>query len=243
VPKINVYLSDELADQVKEVGVPVSAVCQRALEQAVRKIGAIRAIRLDDPESQDAAAHQARFTDRVRTVLRLATEKAGEEGSATVGTAHLLAGVLAEGGNLALRLLQAMDVDPDRITLPEPDAGDATPTAFSRTAAAALELAVTEAITLGHNYVGCEHLLIGLAAEPDGTGGAVLRGLGVDARSARQAVVAALSGYAHLRAASLSGAVNLRAAAAPPDQAAAIADVVRRELQPIVARIERLERA
>lgn len=232
MPKINVYLPDELAEQVKEVGVPVSAVCQRALEQAVRRIGTIRSVRLDDPASLDAAIRQSRFTDRVRTVLRLATERARAAGSATVGTEHLLAGVLEEGGNLALKVLRAMDVDPDRITLPEAPAGDASPNAFSRTAAAALELTVTEALTLGHNYVGCEHLLLGLVAEPDGTGGAVLRGLGVDVRSTRQIVVAALSGYAHLQAA--SGAA---------DPTAVVTAVVRRELQPLVERIERLEQA
>ncbi|WP_158842314.1 Clp protease N-terminal domain-containing protein [Saccharothrix deserti] len=231
MPKINVYLPDELAEQVKEVGVPVSAVCQRALEQAVRRIGSIRAIRLDDPASQDAAARQSRFTDRVRTVLRLAADRARADGSATVGTEHLLVGVLEEGGNLALRVLRAMEVDPDRITLPEQPAGDATPTAFSPSAAVALELGVTEAITLGHNYVGCEHLLIGLAAEPDGTAGNVLRALGVDPRSARQAVVAALSGFAHFQAAST-----------PADPTAVITAVVRKELQPVVERIERLER-
>jgi len=227
-----VYLPDDLAEQVKESGVPVSVVCQRALEQAVRRIGAIRAIRLDEPASQDVAARQSRFTDRLRTALRLAADRARADGSATVGTGHLLAGVLGEGANLALRVLRAMDVDPDRITLPERP-GDATPTAYGPTAAAALELAVTEALTLGHDYVGCEHLLIGLAAEPDGTAGEVLRGLGVDPRSARRAVVAALSGLAHLRAAT----------AAQPDPAALITAVVRRELQPLVERIERLETA
>lgn len=231
MPKINVYLPDDLAEQVREAGVPVSAVCQRALEQAVRRIGTIRAIRLDEPASQDAAARQSKFTDRLRTALRLAADRARADGSATVDTEHLLAGVLAEGANLALRVLRAMDVDPDRVTLPE-RSGDATPTAYGPTAAAALELAVTEALTLGHNYVGCEHLLIGLVTEPDGTAGEVLRTLGADARSTRQAVVAALSGLAHLQATT----------AAQPDPTAVITAVVRRELQPLVERIERLER-
>ncbi|MEU4442315.1 Clp protease N-terminal domain-containing protein [Actinosynnema sp. NPDC050801] len=232
MPKINVYLPDDLSEQVKEAGVPVSAVCQRALEQAVRRIGTIRAIRLDEPATQDAAARQSRFTDRLRTVLRLAADRARADGSATVGTGHLLGGVLEEGANLALRVLRAMDVDPERVRLPE-RSGDAAPTAYGTTAAAALELAVTEALTLGHDYVGCEHLLIGLVAEPDGSAGRVLRGLGVDPRGARQAVVAALSGLAHLQAAT----------AARPDQTAAITAVVRRELQPLVERIERLESA
>lgn len=230
MPKINVYLPDELAEQVREAGVPVSAVCQRALEQAVRRISAIRAVRLGDPSSVDAAARQARFTDRVRDVLRLATDRARADGSPTVGTEHLLGGVLDEGGNLALRVLSALDVDPARV-VPPGTGGPAghEPTAFGPAAVAALELAVTESVALGHDHVGCEHLLLGLVAEPDGTGGNVLRGLGVDPRTTRQAVVAALSGYAHLRAASPA-----------PD---AITALVRRELQPLVERLERLERA
>ncbi|MFE9746668.1 Clp protease N-terminal domain-containing protein [Saccharothrix saharensis] len=232
MPKINVYLPDDLAEQVKEAGVPVSAVCQRALEQAVRRIGTIRGIRFDDPASEEVAARQSRFTDRVRAALRLAADRAREDGSATVDTEHLLAGVLAEGGNLALRVLRAMDVDPERIRLPE-RSGAQTPVAYGPAAAAALELAVTEALTLGHNDVGCEHLLIGLVAEPDGVAGEVLRGLGVEPRATRQTVLAALSGFAHLQAAT----------AAQPDPSALIAAVVRQELQPVIERIERLENA
>jgi hypothetical protein len=55
-------------------------------------------------------------------------------------------------------------------------------------------------ISLGHDYVGCEHLLIGLVAEPDGTAGQVLRTLGAEPRLTRHAVAAAPAGYVHLRA-------------------------------------------
>jgi ATP-dependent Clp protease ATP-binding subunit ClpA len=60
-------------------------------------------------------------------------------------------------------------------------------------------LAVTEATSLGHNYIGCEHRLLGLVAEPDGIAGQVLRALGADPRLVRRAVTAALAGYVHLR--------------------------------------------
>jgi len=53
---------------------------------------------------------------------------------------------------------------------------------------------------MGHNYIGCEHLLLGLIAEPDGTAGQVLRALGAEHRLTRRAVTAALAGYVHLRA-------------------------------------------
>ncbi|GGP62402.1 ATP-dependent Clp protease ATP-binding subunit [Saccharothrix coeruleofusca] len=232
MPKINVYLPDELAEQVKQSGVPVSAICQRALEQSVRRVAAIRAMTLDDLATPDPNAQLSQLTDRARTALRLAIEHARADGAA-VGTEHLLRGVLDEGDNLALRVLRVLEVSPERVAraLPAPSApGSAS--GFSGPAANALELSVTEAISLGHNYVGCEHLLLGLLAEPDGSAGAVLRELGVDSRSTRQAVVAALSGYAQLRA-------NTQQA----DPAALVAAVVRRELEPVLARIERLEAA
>ncbi|MGM1065605.1 Clp protease N-terminal domain-containing protein, partial [Saccharothrix sp. Mg75] len=169
MPKINVYLPDELAEQVKDAGVPVSAVCQRALEQAVRRIAAIRAVRLDDPDSLERAARATRVTDRVRAVFRLAVDRARAAGSAQVGTEHLLGGVLDEGGNLALRVLEVLEVEPGRVAASLPTTtGEGEPTSFGPDAAAALELSVVEAVTLGHNYVGCEHLLLGLVAEPGG---------------------------------------------------------------------------
>jgi ATP-dependent Clp protease ATP-binding subunit ClpA len=104
---------------------------------------------------------------------------------------------------------------------------------FDGPAANALELTITEAITLGHNYVGCEHLLLGLIAEPDGAGGQVLRAAGAELRSTRGAVVAALAGYVHLRA------TTTASGGASP--AADVAAILRQELQPLVDRIERLE--
>ncbi|SFP30016.1 ATP-dependent Clp protease ATP-binding subunit ClpC [Amycolatopsis arida] len=242
MPKINVYLPDELAEGVKSTGVPVSAICQRALEQSVRWVSAIRATVLGDLETDDPTAQLSQFTERTRTVIRLAIERARASGAAGVGTEHLLHGMLAEGTNLALRVLHAMETDPDHVARAlanasptSPESPDGPPaTRFSGPAANALELTVTEALALGHNYVGCEHLLLGLVGEPDGTAGQVLRELGVDLRAARRTVVAALTGYAHLRA---------QPGATPPaDAAATIATAVRRELRPVLARLERLER-
>ncbi|MFI5907439.1 Clp protease N-terminal domain-containing protein [Dactylosporangium sp. NPDC051541] len=229
MPKINVYLPEELAEAVKATGVPVSAICQRALEQAVRRVTAIRETVLGELDDHALAARLPHLTGRVRTVLRLAAEKASgkaatnattkepteaarkaatkdnsseETGTATaVGTGHLLTGMLDEGGNLALHVLRAIDIDPARIPSvlkAGPEAGPAGQ--FSAPAAAALELAVTEATALGHNYVGCEHLLLGLVAEPDGAAGQALRSLGAELRLTRRAVTAALAGYVHLQA-------------------------------------------
>ena len=219
MPKINVYLPDELADAVREAGVPVSAVCQRALEQAVRRVTAIRETVLGDLDDAALAARLPSFTARARAVLRLAAAQAP-----VVGTGQLVRGLVEEGGNLALHVLRALEIDPARVA-PDPavveDGGDR---GFSVAAAGALELAVTEATALGHNYVGCEHLLLGLIAEPDGAGGQALRSLGAELRLTRRAVAAALAGYVHLQATQ-----------APLDKVmAALGD--------LTARIERLER-
>src|SRR5690348_13715190 len=237
MPKINVYLPDELAEAVKETGVPVSAVCQRALEEAVRRMTALRqaapdTLDLDDPDSRLGQL----TTARLRAVIKRAASRARDAGRPEVGTEHLLAGLLDEDGNLALRVLGALEVEPAAVrdalvardTAP---AGTGEPASrFSAQAAAALELSLSEAISLGHNYVGCEHLLLGLVAEPDGTAGQVLRELGVEPRLARRAVAAALAGYVHLRATTRQ----------PEGAPAALATAIQRELRPLVERLDRL---
>ncbi|GAB3135701.1 Clp protease N-terminal domain-containing protein [Microbispora hainanensis] len=252
MPKINVYLPDDLAEAVKEAALPVSAICQRALEQAVRRVSAIRESILGDFEIDDPRL--SHFTPRTRAVFRLALERARAENAAGIGTEHLLAAMLAEGQNLALHVLRAMEVEPALIERDLASRRPAAPTGlnesgdegtpkdgpsrFDAHAANALELAVTEAHALGHNYIGCEHLLLGLVAEPDGIGGQVLRERGAEPRLTRRAVVAALAGYVHLRA-------QAQDASASPgtsqNAAQAVAAVVRQEIAPLMRRIERLE--
>ncbi|ONI74846.1 peptidase [Actinosynnema sp. ALI-1.44] len=224
MPKINVYVPDELADAIKAASLPVSAICQRALEQSVRRVSAIRAMTLDDV----ADLQLSQFTERMRTVIRLGIARSS--GADAVGTEHLLHGMLSEGSNLALQVLRAMEIDPllveRALAAHLPAAEGPRAKQFSGPAANALELTVTEALALGHNYVGCEHLLLGLLSEPAGIAGDVLREVGVDLRSARKTVVAALTGYVHLRA---------QAGMDP------IVAAIRQELKPVIERIERLE--
>lgn len=290
MPKINVYLPDELAQAVKEAGVPVSAVCQRALEQAVRRVTAIREVAVSDLDDEALAARLPHFTPRARTALALGIRQARSTGARAVGSGHLLAGLLAEGGNLALHVLRAVEIEPERVgrdlagrslaeggsDQPESgpgggagprgagpegagpgdaDSGDAgQPERFSSPAANVLELSLTEATAFGHNYVGGEHLLLGLIAEPDGVAGQVLRSLGAELRLTRRAVAAALAGYVHLRA--QTGQTDPAGAAAAVDgadagggrdgtgagpAAALLTGAIRRELQPLIQRIARLE--
>jgi ATP-dependent Clp protease ATP-binding subunit ClpC len=229
MPKINVYLPDELAEAVRESGLPVSAICQRALEQAVRRVATIREAVLGDLDPGQLADRLPRVTARTITLRTLAAERAEAAGRTAVTTGDILAGLLGEGGNLALQVLTAMDVSPTSLAAPS----DAEPRPggdglrFSTPAAIALELAVGEAVGLGNNYVGTEHVLIGLVAEPDGAAGDLLRSRGVEARSTRQAVAAALAGYvAHARNAPAT---------------AGLLTAVRAEIAGLAERIGRLE--
>jgi ATP-dependent Clp protease ATP-binding subunit ClpC len=262
MPKINVYVPDELAEAVKEAGIPVSAVCQRALETAVRRVTAIRAAVVRPSSGLEASNRLTHFTDRAREVVRLAVQEARDQSAPEVRTEHLLRGIVAEGGNLALQVLGAMEIEPEQIRreldrhmvvtraegtadVPEtPDAESITTTTddgelrIGNQAAAALELAVTEATSLGHNYVGCEHLLLGLIAEPDGAGGQILRNLGAELRLTRRAVEAAIAGYVYLRTQQ-----GQKAASAPTvtDPMAKLSALIDQQLTPVVQRLERIE--
>ncbi|MDY7083514.1 MAG: Clp protease N-terminal domain-containing protein [Actinomycetota bacterium] len=264
MPKINVYLPDDLADSVRESGIPVSAICQRALEQAVQRVTTIRTALLDNLDATQLTERLPSFTARLITVVTLAAQRARDAGRKAVTTGDLLHGMLAEGNNLALQILTAMDIAPASLNAPEtaepggatgkpgattggPGSATSGPSGsaqhpggaaeglrFSRHAAMALEQTVGEAIGFGHNYVGCEHLLVALTAEPDGAAGRTLRDRGADAKSTRRAVGVALAGYAHLR-------TNLNNPGAPA--MTGLLTAVRAEIAPLIARIERLEAA
>jgi ATP-dependent Clp protease ATP-binding subunit ClpA len=245
MPKINVYLPDELAEAVRDADLPVSTICQRALEYAVRRVTAIRETVLGELDIDDPDGRLAQFTARARVVLRLAIERARADGASRVGTDQVLAGMLAEGSNLALNVLRAMEIEPGQVerelgqVSATAEAGDGeAPRQLSAPAANAMELAVAEAAGLGHNYVGCEHLLLGLVSEPDGTAGQVLRSLGAEPRLTRRAVTAALAGYVHLRA-QTSGPGGGQP---PADMAKLLTAAIRREMLPLTERIARLER-
>jgi ATP-dependent Clp protease ATP-binding subunit ClpC len=205
MPKINVYLPDDLAAAVREHHVPVSSVCQRALRQAVDAVSALKdGLVPDEGEAAAAGGLFGRFTPRARGALRLAQEQATERGHGPADTEHVLLGVLDEGGNLALKALEVLDVEPvdvrteiDAVLGQRPTSDDRAH--FTPASKVVLALAVREALGLGHNYVGCEHLLLGLVADEEGKAGQVLRSMGVDLRATRRAVAASLAGYVHAR--------------------------------------------
>jgi ATP-dependent Clp protease ATP-binding subunit ClpA len=228
MPKINVYLPDDLAETVKEVGLPVSAICQRALEQSVKRVSAIRTAVVGE---LDPLVGLTSFTQRAKDVVGMAIEHAWDRGAEEIGTRDLLHAMIVQGTNLALHVLRSIEIEPSQVQkeverhLERRESGSGN-RRVSRTAANALELTVIEALTLGHNYVGCEHLLLGLVAEPDGTAGQVLRGMGAESRAVRQAVSAALAGYVHLRANQGGDAITV---------------AVSKALEPVLRRLDRLE--
>jgi ATP-dependent Clp protease ATP-binding subunit ClpC len=218
MPKINVYLPDDLAAAVRAAGFPVSPVCQQALAEAVRTVGiarkAIDAIRdpAFDPDTLPQIGNRiaGRMTLRLREAIRLAREQAVP--TTYVDTTDLLIGVLDEGDNLAVRLLQALAVDADELRAAAqqietdepsvaegPDVEDSMWRGLTVPARAAIASALEASIDLGHNYLGCEHLLLGLLEEGDCTAARVLRSFGVEPANARRAVTAALAGFVHAR--------------------------------------------
>jgi ATP-dependent Clp protease ATP-binding subunit ClpC len=206
MPKINVYLPDDLAAAVRDARLPVSGVCQAALERAVRDVESARNLGTTPAPDRAAPGVFARFTPRAREAMRLAEAAAVEAQHPYVGTEHVLLGLLEEGGNLATAVLTSMEIELDDLRAelvasmgPAGPMGDAPP-AFTRLTSEALETATKEALSLWHNYIGCEHLLLGLLATEDGLASKVLRRMGLELRTTRRAVVTALSGFVHAKA-------------------------------------------
>ncbi|MBV8952197.1 MAG: ATP-dependent Clp protease ATP-binding subunit [Actinobacteria bacterium] len=205
MPKVNVYLPDSLADAVRDAQLPVSAICQAALERAVRDVTSVRAA-AEAPGADDPGVGLfGRFTPRARGALALAEDAARAVAHKGVNTEHLLLGVIDEGENLALRVLGLLDVEAADVraeviaSMPKTGGrgGDNLP--FTPLAKKALELTANEAHSLGHNYVGCEHLLLGLLATEEGLASQVLRRMGLELRTTRRAVLTALAGVVHAR--------------------------------------------
>jgi ATP-dependent Clp protease ATP-binding subunit ClpA len=199
MPKINVYLPDDLAEAVREAQLPVSAVCQAALERAVRDVTSARGAEQPPAGDRPGLGLFARFTPRARKAVTLAEQAARAIPHSSVGTGHVLLGIIDERENLAVRVLTSFDIELDDLRAELVASMDAPPESvgahipFSPTAKGALELTVKEALTLGHNYIGCEHLLLSLLATDEGTASKVLRRMGLELRTTRRAVVTALT--------------------------------------------------
>src|SRR5437899_8745597 len=142
-----------------------------------------------------------KFTERVRKVIYLAREEAARLQHDYIGTEHLLLGVIREGEGIAATVLNNLGVDLDHIrqaveNMVSSSGGTMTigEIPFTPRAKRVLELAVDEARSLGHNYVGTEHLLLGLIREGEGVAAKVLLELGVDRKRVREETLKLLGG-------------------------------------------------
>lgn len=143
-----------------------------------------------------------RFTDRARRVVVLAQEEARGLNHSYIGTEHLLLGLIHEGEGVAGKALLAMGVQLNEVRQKVVDMigeGESTSTSnhipFTPRAKKVLELSLREAVQLGHNYIGTEHILLGLLREGEGVAAQVLRKLGLDLDAVRKEVLSMLSGY------------------------------------------------
>jgi ATP-dependent Clp protease ATP-binding subunit ClpC len=142
-----------------------------------------------------------RFTDRARRVVVLAQEEARMLNHNYIGTEHILLGLIHEGEGVAAKALESLGISLEAVRSQVEEIigqGQAAPTGhipFTPRAKKVLELSLREALQLGHNYIGTEHILLGLIREGEGVAAQVLQKLGADLNRVRQQVIQLLSGY------------------------------------------------
>jgi ATP-dependent Clp protease ATP-binding subunit ClpC len=142
-----------------------------------------------------------RFTDRARRVVVLAQQEARMLNHNYIGTEHILLALSHEAEGVAAKALESMDISLEaaRQQVAEIIGRGQAPVPghipFTPRAKKVLELAFREAMQLGHNYIGTEHILLGLIREGEGVGAEVLQRLGADLNRVRQTVIQILSGY------------------------------------------------
>ncbi|MDF2966533.1 MAG: putative ATP-dependent Clp protease [Nocardioidaceae bacterium] len=142
-----------------------------------------------------------RFTDRARRVVVLAQEEARMLSHNYIGTEHILLGLIHEGEGVAAKALESLGISLEAVRAQVEDIigqGQQAPSGhipFTPRAKKVLELSLREALQLGHNYIGTEHILLGLIREGEGVAAQVLVKLGADLNRVRQQVIQLLSGY------------------------------------------------
>ena len=141
-----------------------------------------------------------RFTDRARRVVVLAQEEARLLNHNYIGTEHILLGLLNEGEGIAAKALESLGISLSAVREQVVEIigqGQQAPSGhipFTPRAKKVLELSLREALQLGHNYIGTEHILLGLIREGEGVAAQVLQKLGAELQKVRQTVIQLLSG-------------------------------------------------
>jgi ATP-dependent Clp protease ATP-binding subunit ClpC len=196
-----------------------------------------------------------RFTDRARRVVVLAQEEAKMLNHNYIGTEHILLGLIHEGEGVAAKALESLGISLDAVREQVQDIigqGQQQPTGhipFTPRAKKVLELSLREALQLGHNYIGTEHILLGLIREGEGVAAQVLVKLGADLNKVRQQVIQLLSGYQGKEPVGVSGAAQESPSA--PQGGSAVLDQFGRnltqaardnKLDPVIGREKEIER-
>jgi len=196
-----------------------------------------------------------RFTDRARRVLVLAQEEARLLNHNFIGTEHILLGLIHEGEGVAAKALESLGISLEAVREKVEEtigpAGSSTTGSppFTPRAKKVLELSLREALQLGHNYIGTEHMLLGLVREGEGVAAQVLVNLGADLSRVRQQVIQLLSGYAGGKEGAPAGAGTSSQEGAPSgspvlDQFGRNLTTLAREkkLDPVIGRDREIER-
>jgi ATP-dependent Clp protease ATP-binding subunit ClpC len=156
---------------------------------------------LTKERSKGAPPMFERFTDRARRVVVLAQEEARMLNHNYIGTEHILLGLIHEGEGVAAKALESLGISLEGVRAQVEEIigqGQQAPSGhipFTPRAKKVLELSLREALQLGHNYIGTEHILLGLIREGEGVAAQVLVKLGADLNRVRQQVIQLLSGY------------------------------------------------
>src|SRR4051812_46023976 len=141
-----------------------------------------------------------RFTERARQVVVLAQDEARTLKHNYIGTEHILLGLLREEEGLAARVLDSLDITVEEVRqqvariVGQGDEATSGQIPFTPRAKKVLELALREALSLGHNYIGTEHILLGLVRENEGVAARILLDFDADAEKIRNEIIRMLSG-------------------------------------------------
>jgi len=191
-----------------------------------------------------------RFTDRARRVVVLAQEEARMLNHNYIGTEHILLGLIHEGEGVAAKALEALTISLEGVRAQVEEIigqGQQAPSGhipFTPRAKKVLELSLREALQLGHNYIGTEHILLGLIREGEGVAAQVLVKLGADLNRVRQQVIQLLSGYQGKEAATTGPAEGTPSTSLVLDQFGRNLTQAAREgkLDPVIGREKEIER-
>jgi hypothetical protein len=199
------HLIGHFVDQARRSGASWTEIgaSMGVTKQAVQKRFTPR-----DTVWDELMSSRSRFTERAKHAISAANEEAREHRHDYLGTEHIALGLLAMNESFAISAIKAADISLEQAreavqatlgpAMTELDPG--VPLPFTRYAGKAMELSLREALRLGHNYIGTEHMLLGLLAEQDGRGGQALRELGLTTDGVEQWLVVALEEFAQRRA-------------------------------------------